>query len=616
MSEMAKKAREALKSKAKKLAGEATGKVDASSFTPAEPLNADVKTGMRPVSKRAFKKGGKVHGKAAMKRADRVQRKSGGKVESEAAEAKEYADAKTNRNLKDANAKREGKKHIGGLKTGGRAKKEGGGTAEGQSSGGMKAKIREFLRRIHPGDAAVQREQLKGVGAPADSSIPAEDRARLNEMISEPGMKKGGRAKKNNGGSSRGAYTPRERWDESKEKWVPLKPKPPFPGSDKEIGPSGPSDSDNPDKFRPGKMKSGGRAKKFGGGSAAEVIGMGGGLLPALIAGVSDDDDEDKKKPMGRKAGGRTTPSSGAGRGTTPKAMGSSSLDAQQNADAAKVRRATDAAAASAMRKEDPALRNMSPEAYDALTRPSEGANILAGSRYDDGMKKGGRAKKMMGGPLQKIGAANAETAGPSTNLVPSSVLNFKPASRGFMRKAGGRLPMEEWEHSKADLSQDRKLAKKHGMSMEKWEKSKLDEKHDKQQSTKGLKAGGRLAKKDGGCATGYAEGGSPKKSKSKKDGKTHINIMIAAGGAKEPGAEARPAMPPGALPAMPPALPPGMPPMPPAMPPGPPPMPPGGMPPAGFKDGGHVYPAMHYGAGSGEGRLEKVEKYGANARR
>lgn len=198
MSETAKRAREALKSKAKRLAGAQSEKVDASSFTPAPPMNADVKTGMRPVSPRAFKKGGKVVGAAAKARADRVQRKAGGKVESrkeEKAEAKDYAIAKMNRNQKEANQERQGVKLVGALKTGGRAKKQAGGGS------GMREKIKGFLKTVSPSDAEKQREQMKDVGSTVTDK--PEDRAQMDALMKKTneGMKKGGRAKKQMGGA-------------------------------------------------------------------------------------------------------------------------------------------------------------------------------------------------------------------------------------------------------------------------------------------------------------------------------------------------------------------------------------------------------------------------------
>jgi len=110
----AKSLREAMKSKARRLAGASSTKLDSSDFTPAEPLNADVKTGLRPLSRRAFKSGGKVDGEEAKGNASRTPRGNIGLA---------------NTNQRIANEERDGKKHVGGFKKGGRVAKYVGGSA-------------------------------------------------------------------------------------------------------------------------------------------------------------------------------------------------------------------------------------------------------------------------------------------------------------------------------------------------------------------------------------------------------------------------------------------------------------------------------------------------------
>ena len=157
MYEMAKKAREAMRGKAKRLAGEKDSKTDSSNWTPAEPLNADVKTGMRPVSKQGYKKGGKVEGEKAMTHAGRKARKSGGRAIT--------ADSLINRNQKEANEEREGKKHIGGMKKGGRTGKALGGMPADALKGSMNpAAVLQAVRNATMGMKKGGRSERKASG--------------------------------------------------------------------------------------------------------------------------------------------------------------------------------------------------------------------------------------------------------------------------------------------------------------------------------------------------------------------------------------------------------------------------------------------------------------------
>lgn len=160
MSELAKTARAAMKEKARRMStGDPHQKVDASSWTPSESMNAGVKTGLRPISQRQFKSGGAVHGDTNSGRADRRPRKSGGSV-----------NALVNANVRAANEERPGLKHIGGFKSGGRTSKDVGGSI-----------VPPNRFNFSP---AVSGEAARGVGLAAGGHVDAKaDRALIKSTV-------------------------------------------------------------------------------------------------------------------------------------------------------------------------------------------------------------------------------------------------------------------------------------------------------------------------------------------------------------------------------------------------------------------------------------------------
>lgn len=176
----AKTIRAARKAKASRLgSADPHSKVDSSDWTPPEALDADVKTGARPLSRRAFKKGGKVMGQKAKANMGRKPRCGGGKA----------GDSWVNRNVKEANEEREGKKHVGGFKAGGRAKREYGGRGPGERTQLERARRDAVEAATDYGEDPRVTEQM------------LRDKTRAFENLkTQTGYKKGGRTKKTDGG--------------------------------------------------------------------------------------------------------------------------------------------------------------------------------------------------------------------------------------------------------------------------------------------------------------------------------------------------------------------------------------------------------------------------------
>jgi len=250
MSEMSKAARAAMKAKANRMGGkgEPRAKVDSSDWTPPEMLNTDVKTGMRPISRRAFRKGGKViEGSPTAMRADRKQRKAGGRS---------LVTDLINRNEKKANEAREGgDKHVGGYAKGGDVD---------QDKKLIKKALRQHDKNMHGGKS----EDIKlKKGGPAHKEggglLEALSPVMLAKKLIE-GKKSGGRTKKQAGGSA----------------------KKPIPGDAPTRGPDGGSQATGePYRDIDELMKAKGIGKKSGGGTYYGGTRPTGGRMPKAAGG-------------------------------------------------------------------------------------------------------------------------------------------------------------------------------------------------------------------------------------------------------------------------------------------------------------------------------------------
>lgn len=187
--------RDANKAKAHRLANAKYEKADSSDWTPSEPMNNGVKTGMRPVSKQAaYRDGGKVIGECAEKH----HFANGGKAMT--------PDNYANRDMKEANESRAGKKHDGGMRNGGAAKKDGGGTAVLRTEK-MPSGAQQYIRGDGRAakDDTVQKYQKAGVGDPA--FLPVSEARQDNLEAWVKGKKSGGRAAHAEGGKVKEART-------------------------------------------------------------------------------------------------------------------------------------------------------------------------------------------------------------------------------------------------------------------------------------------------------------------------------------------------------------------------------------------------------------------------
>ena len=619
MSEAAKTARDAMRSKAKRLTStDPHEKVDSSSWTPPEAENAGVQTGARPLVKRLYKKGGKVVGKAEGKkaafRADRKPRKAGGKVEHKAP----WVDDLINRDVRMANDKREGVKHEGGFKKGGKARASGG-------------KLGKYINKAMenygnaPNDPKNKQRMTDGVqmavskiSGTSGAKIPATRKSggrthkfgggmmgnnpvsQQNEMMGKAAgmMKKGGKVHREDGGKTPAKVPmPPRRYEDADVKGMsPQQIQELMYGSD-------PYGSD----------RTGGAApKKHGGKADGHKVNW---LHHAKGGKAAHSDEAQDKKLMHKILKEKAFKASGGSMhhedcsckkcwgGRTGKYAGGGVFEGNSTTKIPGVVGGREAHA-----KGGPSVRSQFNDAFRNARNQGLDMFEFNGKTYNTKMFDPSKTV----GSGRGISGPTANQISPPTRM--GGTPNYQQPQTTYMpgiRQGGANEPAIVVGSPSSAMTDPSSYAERENQFIRQQEQRARDSMNAANNSDLTPRAGQRPIDFSEMASGLTPEQSMPRKSGGRAKGKTNVNIVIATGKGQQPmgmlggapmeNAPVSPRIPQQA--GMPPQ---GMPPMPPQG--GMPPMPPQG--PMPRKSGGRAYP-IDTGAGGANARLEKIDAYG-----